>query len=667
VNRHEDPYINRLLIRTFHAMRKAKDRAAGDHPCPYYELVPKGMHANLEFRRNVIQMGLEDEEFANGIKRMCARDLLFHVNLFAFTYDPRRPPETRMIPFITFRFQDDFLIQVRSAIGKNDMFCEKSRDMGASWMLLYAFEHIWHFEENSRLGVMSRTEDYVDAGPKSLLGKIDLMHEYMPKWMLPPHRQMGRKDPNRTALRIPNVENGSTIEGEATTENAWVGDRLQAILIDEYSKFTPRAGEEVARVTRDATLCRIFNGTPKGVGTPFHEMSRSEIPKVRLHWTDHPLKRQGLYELSDNELKIKDRIYWEAFIRKNGGNHEPDNLEEEARKFYDFDKVRWPEHFKARSPWFDNELKRAQRPVDIHQELEIKHDAAAEPFFELQDVENHIKRFGRHPNHVGELDYEQDSMEPDQFLEQKYGRLKLWFPYTEGMRPRLDYTYVVGVDIATGTRSSTGAGASNSVATVICRETRELVAQYVVNGMSPERFAERVYALGKWFTGRTGRGAYMIWEANGPGGIFGDFMVRKNYGNFYLRQDVNNISRKSSKKPGWFTGKENKNNLLGRFREAIGEEGTFVCRDIDTLRECEQYQYVPGEGVEHSAAVNTLDPSGARSNHGDRVIATALAWWVVSENLKLKEPGHTDIPPNSWAGRFKKRQLEHKEEPLWRM
>jgi hypothetical protein len=44
------------------------------------------------------------------------------------------------------------------------------------------------------------------------------------------------------------------------------------------------------------------------------------------------------------------------------------------------------------------------------------------------------------------------------------------------------------------------------------------------------------------------------------------------------------------------------------------------------LRECREYIFQASGSVEHSRSINTIDPTGARDNHGDRVIADALCW-----------------------------------------
>ncbi|MFI7879908.1 terminase, partial [Acinetobacter baumannii] len=72
--------------------------------------------------------------------------------------------------------------------------------------------------------MLSRNEDYVDkkGDPKALFWKLDYMIKKDPEWLQPKI--------NRTKLHIENMDNGSTIEGESTTQRAGRGGRFTLIL-----------------------------------------------------------------------------------------------------------------------------------------------------------------------------------------------------------------------------------------------------------------------------------------------------------------------------------------------------------------------------------------------------------------------------------------------------
>lgn len=137
----------------------------------YYKRVPKDMQDNLRYRSKALLLAKQDKKNAEEFWMMCSRDLLFYVNMFCWTYDPRIG--TGKLPFITYPFQDEALLDMNEAIGNHDLVIRKSRDMGASWMLLTVFEWRWHFHPGQSFLLVSRNEDYVDkpGNPKSLFGR----------------------------------------------------------------------------------------------------------------------------------------------------------------------------------------------------------------------------------------------------------------------------------------------------------------------------------------------------------------------------------------------------------------------------------------------------------------------------------------------------------------
>jgi len=227
-----------------------------------HSTVPKDMADNLAFRGSLLQSAAAKREVASDVWTACKRDLLFYVNAFGWTYDPRR--ENGSIPFLTYPFQDELMLDMVECIqtGK-DVLVTKSRDMGASWCILTVFEWMWHFRPDLSFLLVSRNEDYVDkpGNPKSLFWKIDFLHKNQPKWLLP--------NMTRTKLRLTNDDNGSNIDGESTTGDVARGDRRTAIALDEYAAFELDSSYRALSSTRDATNCRIFNSTPAGTSGAF--------------------------------------------------------------------------------------------------------------------------------------------------------------------------------------------------------------------------------------------------------------------------------------------------------------------------------------------------------------------------------------------------------------
>ena len=98
----------------------------------------------------------------------------------------------------------------------------------------------------------------------------------------------------RNKLKLINLENGSKIEGESTTDNIGRGGRRTSMLIDEFAAFEG-GGYDVLSATADNTNSRVFNSTPNGTGNAFYAQLQKGTPRLRFHWSRHPEKAEGLY------------------------------------------------------------------------------------------------------------------------------------------------------------------------------------------------------------------------------------------------------------------------------------------------------------------------------------------------------------------------------------
>jgi hypothetical protein len=114
---------------------------------------------------------------------------------------------------------------------------------------------------------------------------------------------------------------------------------------------------------------------------------------------------------------------------------------------------------------------------------------------------------------------------------------------------------------------------------------------------------------------------------------------------------------------GWGSTASTKRALLEDFRKAFGYE--YTERSAALLEECQHYRYAAdGTGVEHAQAVETDDPMEAGQNHGDLIIAAALAWKLVKEGRRLVKPGADEplvIPVGSLAWYREQEEKERKK------
>lgn len=596
---------------------------------PHYRLVPKKLEANLRFRRSLLEGAAADEGLATQLRAMCAQDLLFYVNAFCWTYDPRSP--VQVTPFLTYGFQDEAMRTLVDAVENgNDVAIPKSRDMGASWMCLTVFEWLWHFRRNLSFLLVSRNEDYVDkrGDPKSLFWKIDFLHQHQPRWLLPSGRWLLDKDPGRKTLHLANADNGSVIDGESTTGDAGRGDRRTAMLIDEHSAFEINDSFRVLNATRDTTKCRVFNATPQGMNNGFAEVvHKTAAVKLRLHWSQHPEKRRGLYTTNETtgRVQLLDEFRGKVLVRRKGESKPrevafPDDYPFEL----DLDQP------KLRSPWYDDQCARCVSPQEVAQELDIDFLGSDFPFFDAAFIAALRKKHAREPMLVGDLEFDRETMLPKRFVENPKGLLQLWLPLGREDRPARDRDFVAGADVSAGT------GASNSVVVVADRKTGEKIARLATPNIRPHGFAELCMAVGHFFNK-----AFLIWDASGPTGqVFTKRVIEAAYGRIYYRRQEKKVSQKPTDEPGYFLNSQARAALLEDYRAALSDH-RYVNRSDPGLAECLQFIRRPDGGVEHSAAVNSQDPAGARTAHGDEVIADALACRAVSDRAteaKAEEP-----------------------------
>ncbi len=532
---------------------------------PHIHLVPKGFDENLRFRKLILTEAEESRDMQIQLEQMCREDILFWINSFVFTYDPRKDPSA--IPFITWEFQDEALADLHASIIEgHDIAIAKSRDMGASWLMVLVCAWFYLFHPLKSFLMLSRKQEYVDKSgdPKTLFWKIDFVIDNLPRWMQP--------NQTRNRLHFHNEDNGSTIDGESTNGDAGRGDRRSAIILDEFAAV--ENGRAILTATGDTTNCRIFNSTPMGTANAFYDVVHSGSCKVlRLHWTRHPEKAAGLY--------------------------------------YD-------DRGRPRSPWYDAECERRFHPVEIAQELDIDFAGSAYTFFD-ENLITQCMAHTRQPDFVGEVVYEPHTCEFIGFSPSLKGRLKLWCPLDEYWNPPQDRLYSIGVDVATGT------GSSNSCMTIFDTKEGRKVAEFSHPMTRPEELAEIAFALGRMFRGEYDREAFLVWESNGPGRNFGARLVELGYRNLYYREVENRVVKDRTQQLGWASTRDTKNTLLGGYRLAL-QNGQYTNPSREAVEELRQYVFAANGAISHARAENKSDPSGARDNHGDRVIADALAF-----------------------------------------
>ncbi len=560
---------------------------------------PRGLRENLEYRKRMLLWCRGNEANQALVRAKCADDVLWYINGWVWQYNPRKKhPEQPVAPFLTWDFQEEAVRVLLECIETDeDLLIEKSREMGASWLCLIVMEWLWHFKPWMKFLCISRNEMAVeDDDPDSLFWKIDFMHRYQPKWLRPKMK--------RRKLYYGNEDNGSTITGQASTGRAGVGGRATAMFIDEFSQI--KEDYEVLHRTSDTTGCRIFNGTHRGTGTAFHELSRRvDQKKLVMHWTQHPDKRPGLYRFDKDsgQVVVLDKKFsfpptFEYVLAESptGGPYPG-----------------------LRSPWYDRECGRKGSARAVAMDLDIDAGGSLSQVFDPLLIRTLRSQYACPPFWEGHLSFDQDLAQPLGLVKAEKGPLKLWVHQKpDGSMPL--GSYVAGCDV------STGLGATNSCLSLVDCATGEKIGEYADSHIMPETMATMAVALCRLFVDERGLGAKLVWEVPGPGQLFGTRVMNLEYGNiFYREANAGTAWSKPSETPGWAAGAESKRILLDEYRAAL-DSRSFCNRSDEALEECLYFHYTPNGSMEHSGEASRKDPTGARVNHGDRVIADALAW-----------------------------------------
>lgn len=591
-------------------------------PDDWYRLVPKSLLENAHYRQFLLQEAHSNKDLQKLLRKICSQSPLFWINSFIWGLDPRDVNAGAMTPFVTFHCQDVAISTINRCIypppgsKQSDVLIQKSRDMGATWICCLLALHSWQFNEDRHdIFTLSWKKELVDGGDKSIFGKIDLALEIQPNWLLPE----GFNKRCRSDCNLYNPQTQATITGEGTSGKAGTGGRFRFGFFDEFPMV--EHAEEVYIKSRDTTNCRIFNGTHKGNHTEFYRLSKhTKIVQVRLHWSDHPWKAEGLYTGSDGKL---------------------------------------------RSPWYDLECEvRGYNRKAIAQELDIDPTGSGDIFFDGAEINRLIELYAREPSYKGELHKRIFGNIPPY-------RLLLWCKLDANGLPPVG-SYGIGCDVAEGVQ---GSSSTPSCASVVNLLTGEKVGQFVSRDLPPEAFADYVTDLARWF-----HMASVNWEDRGPGLRFKKQMMEvRGYTHVYIQPKKN--YRVAWGKPaetfGFNITQENKRYMLTAYRAALST-GRFLNHSKEALEETLQYIY-DKEKVTHSGEFRKNDPLQLGINHGDLVVADALANLFLDDKLRadddsdygpaLDAEGHSRINPPygcmAWREMMARREEDEDANDGW--
>ncbi len=599
----------------------------------WHKKVPKDFYKNVAYRVKLMKLLKGNRVGQRAFRLFCQQDILFYINTFVWQINPKKQGR-EVGPFITWDFQDEAIVGQdphRPGIlwcieNKRDLVVLKSREMGASWLFLIVMDWLALFHPEKHFITISKSEEAViGRNPNSLFWKIDFMHKHLPDWL--------KGDINRRKTSYEYKNTSSTITGEASTGRAGVGGRAPAMFIDEFPQI--KEDYEVLDRTADTTDCRIFNGTHNGIGTAFFELTqRVDLKKLVMHWSQHPDKKKGLYRYdpANSKVAVLDHSY---------------AYDSDFDFIMDGSPVGGP-YPGLRSPWYDFECRRRSSDRAVAMDLDINPTGSVSQFFQALLIRELVQEHTLPPRWRGEIEYDLQTGEPAGLVPSEDGHLHLWCLLDLNGRPPHG-PYAIGCD------NSTGQGATPTCLSIVHMETGQKVGEYRNANIEPTPFAAYGVAVCKWFRSLTGAGAKFVWEIAGPGMIMGRRVLELGYRNIYWREREIKGMLEVSDQPGWASTANTKLLLLSEYREALALR-KFLNPSKDSLEECLNFRFDESGNVVHGFERNKKDPAGSHSNHGDQVIADALAWrGCKASHAPASKPEETIIVGSlAW-----RRQLAH--------
>lgn len=489
---------------------------------------PTSVRENAIYRDQLLTACANDPQLAADVTALCAKDILWCFNSFFWTFDPRRASGSR--PFILWPYQAEFVQTMeRHYRERKDILIEKSRDMGATWLVLCWLFHHWRFEPGFQALIGSRLEELIDkrGDMASHFERLRWEAKLMPAWWMPQGFDLSKHSPY---MQLANTENGCAILGQAVTPGFSRQGRYNCAVGDEFA-FCESA-EEAWRAMGDSTPVRVVMSSVKGLGNKFATLRRSGTVQVlSLHWSLHPEKSKGIYCQEHGNPALAS--------------------------------CQWPV-CKLSSPWYDSERsRRAADPTSIAEELDIDYLSSGNPYFPLADLEKQVPKPPRWKGYFVEVDHKIE------FRLDPSGTWWMWDPYDPST------TYALGAD------PSEGIGQDRSVAVI--RDSRERALRCsLACQLRPDEFAFEIEKAARYY----GQ-AKVLCEREGPGYAV-NLDLSRAYGNLWYETKVDEVGNVQGKRFGWSTNLKTRPVILSQVAEEIRDHSAKML-DIRLIEECRTF------------------------------------------------------------------------------
>ena len=257
----------------------------------------------ITIKRNTLLIAAaKDDNIKRAIIKQCSEDVLFFINYFIITYNPREK-DCPYLPLVLFPRQEE-MIKTFNRAYKEGKWCivNKSRYTGASVISIAYLLHKFLFTEGFSGSLSSNKADSVDriGDPDSLFGKLEQMYRSLPNFLKP-----FKLEGNRKIKLMVNPLNGSNIKGYSGRDIGR-GGRSTIAFVDEIAHL--EHDDDAVAAMSENTDCMIAVSTPKGTGCQHYKLFKSEgTISFTFSWKDDP-RRDAEWEKAQR-LKLGDVIF----------------------------------------------------------------------------------------------------------------------------------------------------------------------------------------------------------------------------------------------------------------------------------------------------------------------------------------------------------------------
>src|SRR5215471_13776895 len=236
------------------------------------------------------------------------------------TVDPRNAGTDKSVkmPFILFPRQRAFVEFFHRCLqAETSMLCEKSRDMGVTWICVCLSAWLFCTQPGATVGWGSRKAMQVDSigDPSSIFEKLRMTLRGLPAPILPDGFDF---DHHMNHMRIISPD-GRSVTGESG-DDIGRGGRTLVYFKDEAAHY--EHPESIEAALNDNTRIQVDISSVNGLGNVFHRRRESgadwdetrgpvknRVNVFVMDWTDHPEKTQQWYDLRQQRAESEGLLH----------------------------------------------------------------------------------------------------------------------------------------------------------------------------------------------------------------------------------------------------------------------------------------------------------------------------------------------------------------------